>query len=197
MPTVKGARPRTSSDARGRLLAATSGLLATAGFSGATTRAIGEAAGCNPALISYHFGSLNELLLAAWTPPASSACSATAASWRRQTIKEIRAAVRRLYREDRETGHVTVLAEMVAGGLMDRELGPAVAARVQPWIDLAEDAVGRVLPSPVRRRAPTRHIAYAVVATFLGLEILGQLAGDHGRDEAVVDRLTSGSFWQT
>jgi AcrR family transcriptional regulator len=192
MPRV-GARRRTdaSEDTRRRLVEAASAVLANRGFGAATARAIGEEAGCNQALVFYHFGSLNDLLLAALD----------ASSQRRldryrevlaqtRTVKDLRATARRLYEEDRKTGHVTILAELVAGGLLDRDLGRAVAARVQPWVDLAEEALRRAIPAAARRRVPVSHLAYAVVALYLGLEILGQLAGDHSRGEAVVQRLT-------
>lgn len=200
MPHVKGAaRSRAPGTTPARLTAATAELLSAEGFARTTTRAIGTAAGCNPALVAYHFGSLNQLLLAA----LDASSQERLARYRAELAEvkgrsDLRATVRRLYREDRESGHVTLLAEMVAGGLMDRELGREVAARVEPWVELAEDAVRRVLPTAaLRRRAPVHQLAYALVATFLGLEVLGQLTGDHRRDEAVIDQLTArGGLWQ-
>lgn len=200
MPHVKRAtRPPATNETRERLTVAATELLATRGFAAATTRAIGEHADCNPALISYHFGSLNALLLEVLDTSSAQRMS----RYRDQltqarSVKDLRAIIRRLYVEDRHAGHTTILAELVAGGLMDRDLGAQVAARVQPWVDLAEDALRQVLPTAtLRRRAPVRELGYALVAVFLGLEILGQLAGDHSRDEAVVHRLTtSRAFWQ-
>jgi AcrR family transcriptional regulator len=197
--TARSARRRTTSsqDTRDRLVATATEVLAPQGFAAATARAIGEAAGCNQALVFYHFGSLNHLLLAALDASSQQRLlryhEAVAEA---RNLRDLRRIVRRLYQEDRTTGHVTVLAELVAGGLMDRELGKAVAARVQPWIALAEEAVRTALPSPMRRRTPTPQIAYAVVAMFLGLEILGQLSRDHSRGGAVVERLTKVRAWQ-
>ena len=195
MPRVKGSTTRRDSDAtRGRLIAATSRLLADVGYAGTTTRAIGEAADCNAALVSYHFGSLNTLLLAA----LDASSEQRMARYREQlararNLKELRGLVRRLYREDRDTGHVTILAELVAGGLTDPDLGAQVATRVHPWVQLAEDAIRQVVPTAaLRRRMPVKELAYAIVALFLGLELLGQLTGDHRRGDAVVQRLTSG-----
>jgi AcrR family transcriptional regulator len=201
MPHVKGAaRRRAGNDTRQRLILAATELLASGGFARTTTRAIGGSAGCNPALVAYHFGSLNQLLLAA----LDASSQQRLAQYRSELAavesrRQLRSTVRRLYREDRESGHVTVLAEMVAGGLMDRELGREVASRVAPWVELAEAALRQVLPAAaLRRRVPISHLAYALVALFLGLEILGQLAGDHERDAAVVEQLTaSGGLWTT
>lgn len=177
---------------REALLQATTDLLIAAGFSGTTTRAIAARAQCNVGLISYYFGSLDGLLLEA----LDGSSAARLAEYRTtlsetRSLRELRKTTAKLYRQDRTTGHVKLLSEMVAGGLMDRGLGEEVAARVQPWVELTEAAVRRAVPSPLRRRLPAAEIAYAVVAMFLGLEMLGSLSGDHTRGQQVIDRLSS------
>jgi len=196
MPRIKGATQRSSSDTRRTLVEATAGLLSQQGFAGTTTRAIGAAAGCNPALVSYHFGSLNGLLLAA----LDRSSEARMARYRdaldgRRGRREIAATLRTLYREDRASGHVALLGEMVAGGLMDAELGREVANRVRPWVDFTEGVVRASLPAAVRRRVPARELAYAIVAGFLGLELLDRLLGDRAEGDAVLDRRTARATW--
>lgn len=193
MPRIKTrtAPGRSSQDTRRRLIAATTELLATSGFAGATTRAIGEAAGCNPALVSYHFGSLNTLLLAALDASSESrmrryASALGAAGTRREAL----ATLRGLYGEDRRSGHVALVAQLVAGGLMDRALGREVARRMRPWVAFAEDTISAHLPTAVRNRLPARELAYAIVAGFLGLEILDALLGHQAEGDAVLERLT-------
>lgn len=194
MPRVKGTRVSArGEDTRARMVAATGELLSTVGFSGTTVRAIGERAGCNPALVSYHFGSLNALLLAALDASSDARRArydselGKAGSWR-----EARRVLRRLYQEDRDCGHVDLLGEMVAGGLMDRDLGRHVAARIEPWVTLVEDTITRLVPTAaLRRRLPIHELAYGITASFLGLGLLGTLNGDHARGDAVVDRLTA------
>lgn len=190
MPRVKTGTVRAASTAPERLLEAATGLLATKGFGAATTRAIGEAADCNPALVSYHYGSLNELLLAA----LDASSSARLARYQ-EAIAEVRtrraliARLHDLYLEDRRSGHAALLTALVAGGTMDRELGRAVAMRVRPWVDLTESTIRARTPAPLRARFPGREIAYAVVAAFLGLELLDRLLGDDAQGDAVLDRL--------
>jgi AcrR family transcriptional regulator len=194
MPQIKGRRRSgEGQDTPRRLLDATVELLSTEGFSGTTVRAIGERAGCNSALVSYHYGSLNTLLLAALDVSSDTRREryerelAAAASWR-----EARRILRRLYREDRASGHVDLLGEMVAGGLMDRDLGRQVAQRIEPWVSLVEGTIRSLVPTAaLRRRLPVRELAYGVTAGFLGLGLLGTLNQDHSRGDAVVDRLTS------
>lgn len=199
MPRVRSHVRQGSAQTRDRLLDATTRLLTTQGFAAATTRSIGEAAGANAALVSYHYGSLNQLLLAA----LDASSEARLAEYRRVveeagSVRALRAATRQLYAGDRASGHVRLLAEMIAGGLMDRSLGAEVAARVEPWVELVEDVITRLVPTAaLRRRIPAREIAFGVVAMFLGLELLGALTGDYRRGDAVVARLTSGRTWGT
>ncbi|CAN5327835.1 TetR family transcriptional regulator [soil metagenome] len=193
MPQIKGTKRESSTQTPQRLVAATRELLSTAGFAGTTVRAIGERAGCNAALVSYHFGSLNALLLAALDASSDARRArydtelAGAGNWR-----EARRVLRRLYQEDRDCGHVDLLGEMVAGGLMDRDLGRQVASRIEPWVNLIEDLIVRLVPTAVlRRRLPVRELAYGITASFLGLGLLGALTQDHSRGDAVVQRLTA------
>ena len=53
------------SDARAALLEAAIAVLRESGFAGASARRIAQRAGCNQALVFYHFGSVNDLLVAA------------------------------------------------------------------------------------------------------------------------------------
>ena len=192
MAKVKRQTAPASEATKERLVTAAVEVLSEAGIRSATIRNIADAAGCNSALISYHYGSLNALLLAALDASSNARLgrySEVMAGAR--NLRQLRAAAKRLYREDRATGHVRVLAEMMAAGLMDPGLGREVAARVDPWISFLEETIGRVLPGSVlRRRLPVREVAFGLAAMFLGMEILGTLAGDHQWADAVVDRLS-------
>lgn len=182
----------SSESKREALLRSTTHLLIAVGFTGTTARAIAAGAGCNVGLISYYFGSVNGLLLEALDQSSGARLADyQAALGEIRSLRELRKTTAQLYREDQATGHVKLLSEMVAGGLMDRRLGPEVARRVQPWLELTETAVGRSVPAPLRRRLPAAEIAYAVVAMFLGLEMLGSLADDHTRGQQVIERLST------
>jgi AcrR family transcriptional regulator len=185
-------RRRDTAGTRRRLVEATHDLLIEDGFAAATTRAIALRAECNQGLISYHFGGLNPLLLSVLD--ASSDVRLTAyreALANARGIRAVKAIGRTLHHEDHESGHTKIMAELVTGGLMDRELGQEVAQRIAPWLEVAEQAIRAAIPAAVRRRLPVREAAYAIIALFIGLEMLGSLSGDRNRSHEVVERLAS------
>jgi hypothetical protein len=90
----------------------------------------------------------------------------------------------RVFREDLDSGDAALLVEMIAGASSTPGLGSEVMARVEPWTAFAERALETVVKdSPMTTVVPTREIAHAVVALYLGLELLSHLDGN--RDEAL------------
>jgi hypothetical protein len=90
----------------------------------------------------------------------------------------------RIYREDLEAGHITVLSEMIAGSLSRPDLGPEIVARMEPWIDFAEEAVKKAFEeTPFASILPPRTVAFAIVALYLGVDLLAHLDSDHTRAE--------------
>lgn len=153
------------------------------GFSGTSARAIAATGGFNQALIFYHFGSVKDLLLAALDATSARRLEAyEAAVAEAETLEDLVQVAARIYQEDLASGHVTVLSEMIAGSLAHPDLGPEIAARIEPWVDFAEGVVTRVLrDSPFATLLPARDIAYAIVAFYLGLEQLSHLNGATNR----------------
>src|SRR5262249_39058644 len=96
-----------------------------------------------------------------------------------RTLPELVTVATTIFREDLEAGHVRGLSELIAASASAPELGPAITERIAPWIDFTQGAVERVMrASPVASAAPSREVAYAIVALYLGLELLTQLDGD-------------------
>ena len=161
------------------------------GFAGATSRAIARRGGFNQALIFYHFGSLDGLLLAALDQTSEERLERYGQAVTKATsVDELVAAVARLYAEDRERGHMTVVAQMVAGSAAHTELKPALVARMEPWFELCEEAIEKGfrwlgLPELV----PRRELAYAFVTFYLGVNLMTQLDEDRARTDALFQRL--------
>src|SRR3954469_2619569 len=124
----------TAQDTRARILEAALETLREDGFAGATSRAIARRGGFNQALVFYYFGSLDALLLAALDLTSNRRLeryreALAAASGLEQMVQT----AAELYREDRESGHMTVVSQLVSGSLARRELAPQVLASMEPW----------------------------------------------------------------
>lgn len=185
-----GGRQEQSTQTRAALVAGAIEALREVGFAGASAREIAGRADCNQALVFYHFGSVNELLLAALDDVSARRLAAyTDIVDRATTITELIDSARAIFGEDLDAGHVAVLVEMITGAQSTPGLGEQVAARLAPWRDFAEKAVRKVLEgSPVAMVLPAKEIAHAVVAGFLGLELLASLDGDRAAALTLFDR---------
>ena len=179
-----------ATDTRAALLAAAIAVLSESGFASASARRIAQRAGCNQALVFYHFGSVNDLLVAALEDVSARRMAAyRGLLGRTGSLSELIAAARTVFEADLDAGHVRVLTEMISGAQSVPGLGERVAACLAPWRDFAETAVRDVLAaSPVASLLPTEEAAHAVLAGILGLEMLASLDGDRGPALALFDR---------
>jgi AcrR family transcriptional regulator len=150
------------------------------GFAGASARAIATRAGVNPGLVFYHFGSVADLLVAALAEVSVRRMDRyTAALAGAVTPPELVAVATDIFREDLDEGYVTVLVEMIAGAGSVPGLGEQVAALIAPWRAFAQRAITAIVAeSPLASLVPVDDAAHAVVALYLGLEMLSHLDGD-------------------
>src|SRR5437879_256608 len=111
--------------------------LKSKGFAGASAREIARTGDLNQALVFYHFGSVHNLLLAALDLVSARRMQTYSRRFEdAESVPELAALAREIYAEDLENGYVTVLGEMVAGGVSNPELGGEVVARLQPWVEM-------------------------------------------------------------
>jgi AcrR family transcriptional regulator len=181
----------TGEKTRQRIVDAALETLKMEGFAGATSRAIAREGGFNQALIFYHFGSLDGLLLAALDHTSAERLQRyREAVEQADTAEEMAEVAASVYAEDRDRGHMTVVSQMIAGSVAKPELAQEVVARMEPWIELCEDALRKALAeTPAANVVPLRDLAYAVVTFYLGLNLLTHLDQDRKRTEAVVTSL--------
>ncbi|MCU1459309.1 MAG: bacterial regulatory s, tetR family protein [Actinomycetia bacterium] len=160
------------------------------GFAGASARAIAGRAGVNQSLVFYHFGSVADLLLAALDEVSARRLERYSAVVNGAlSPAELISAATRIFREDLDEGYVTVLVEMIAGAASSPALGEQVAARIAPWRAFAERVIESALAdSPFASLVPVVNAAYAVVALYLGLEMLSHLDGDRAPALALFDQ---------
>ncbi|HTU38686.1 MAG TPA: TetR/AcrR family transcriptional regulator [Acidimicrobiales bacterium] len=160
------------------------------GYAGASARAIARRAGCNQGLIFYHFGSVANLLLAALDEVSESRrVHYQAAVDEAEGMAALVDAAQAIFEEDLDAGHIAVLAEMIAGASATPGLAAEVAARIAPWRDFATEALRGVLEgTPLESVVEPDVAAHAVVALYLGLEMLAHLDGDRRPALALFDR---------
>jgi AcrR family transcriptional regulator len=162
--------------------------LKTQGFAGASARAIAREGDFNQALIFYHYGSVRKLLLAVLDLISERRMAEYGPVFERaRSAPELARLAATIYADDLERGYITVLGEMVAGGVADTELGAEVAARIEPWIELVERKLEQLLSgSPVLLLAAPRDLAFGLVALYFGVDMLSQLQADRSRAESLL-----------
>jgi AcrR family transcriptional regulator len=183
-------RRERSAEVRAALIAAAIDALRETGFAGASAREIAGRAGCSQALVFYHFGSVTDLLLAALDEVSTLRMAAYRGLLdRADSVTALVESAREIFLADLDAGYVRVLVEMITGAHSVPGLGPQVAQRLAPWREFAETAAGQAVGrSPLARLLPPGEAAHAVVAGFLGLELLASLDGDRSAAMALFDR---------
>jgi AcrR family transcriptional regulator len=176
-------------DTKARIVEAALETLKENGFAGCSAREIARIGGFNQALVFYYFGSVRNLLLAALDLVSARRIDAYGPAFERaRTVPELAGLAREIYAEDLENGYVTVLGEMVAGGVSDPELGREVVVRMEPWINMVQRKVEALLAgSMFESIVAPRDVAFAIIALYLGIDMLSHLDGDHARAESLLD----------
>lgn len=189
------AKRRSSSsgdETKTRIVDATLTTLQSEGIVGASARAIARTGDFNQALIFYHFGSVDEAIVAAigelsrrrldrYREPLMAV----------DNLTDLIEVARKLYDNDKESGEVTVLAQAFAGGSRDTEMGPALFDHIDQWNQLVADVIDKIIAaspfaaSPLAAALPKRQIAMAISALFLGIELMGDLDPERADTDAL------------
>ncbi|ARX86486.1 TetR family transcriptional regulator [Streptomyces alboflavus] len=166
-------RPQAGPGTREKLLEGAVRTLAEQGIAKTSARSVAAAAGVNQALVFYHFGSVDELLSEA----CRYATEQRVGRYRERlaavsSLGELLAFGREMHEEEREAGHVAVLAQLLAGAQTQPRLAAATAAGLSLWVTEVEQVLVRVLaPSPLGEFADPVGLARAVAASFVGIEL--------------------------
>ena len=96
-------------------------------------------------------------------------------------MSELLAITSSLLREDVESGHVKVLAEVIGASDSDPVLKRAVVTQVRPWLEFTQATLERVLDHHGLATFPADQFAFGVVSLFLGAELLSTVAGEEPR----------------
>lgn len=174
----------TGDETKARIIAATLETLKTEGIVGTSARAIARAGDFNQALIFYHFGSVNEVIVAAvGTMSAERIANHRAKLEASSSLPELIRVARDLHEDDSSSHNMTVFAQALAGAAGDAEMGPKLYTQLEQWSTMVGSTIERVVAGmPSASTLPTKQIADAISAMFLGIELLDDL--DPSRDHA-------------
>ncbi|MFD0414368.1 TetR/AcrR family transcriptional regulator [Streptomyces sp. NPDC127108] len=165
--------PQAGPGTREKLLEGAVRTLTEQGIAKTSARSVAAAAGVNQALVFYHFGSVDELLSEA----CRYATEQRVGRYRERlaavsSLTELLAFGREMHEEERDAGHVAVLAQLLAGAQTQPTLAAATAAGLSLWVTEVEKVLVRVLGStPLGEFADPVGLARAVAASFVGIEL--------------------------
>lgn len=179
---------RELDERRSQMIQAAMESLREVGYEGTTIRGIARRGGFNSALISYYFGGLHGLLLAALDHSSGIRMEryreAVNGAHGLQQMLEV---AKRIYKEDVEGGHITIFTEMVGASLAHPELAPELVSRADPWLRFVEEAFEKALGPQGTAMVPLKETAYSVICFYLGVNLMTHLDQDGSRVESLFD----------
>ncbi|HJR44599.1 MAG TPA: TetR family transcriptional regulator [Actinomycetota bacterium] len=191
MKSAPGAAQRQGTDTRQRIMDAAVETLRREGIAGTTARAIAQRGNFNQALIFYHFNSIPQLLMEAFSRTSDEQIARyEAAASDVSSLHDLVAIARRLHDEDLESGAVTAVTQLMAAAT-DPEIGRQILDRIERWIAIVEHALERAAPTggSLTSIVPPRSAAYAISAMFLGIELLSRLDPERSEAEELFDMM--------
>jgi len=192
--TAAGRRPTsqmTGEETRSRIIAAAVGTLNEDGITGASARTIAKRGAFNQALIFYHFGSVEGLLLATALSEGEKRSAHYADRFGRvDSLAELVSVAREVHSKEMAEGGPTVLTQLLAGSVSSPTLAKGILEAMKPWMTLVEQAVTRVIgEGPLANLVPISDIAFAIASLFLGMELLANLDTEAERFDALFDSI--------
>ena len=175
---LRGARAkRGAAHTRARIVGAALQALRDEGIAGISARAIARHGGINQALIFYHFGSVEGLLVAVARSESERRSALYAPALAEvSSLTELVAVARRLHDDEFQAGTVATLTQMLAGAVGSEELSRGIAESLRPWTSLVGETIDRLLAdTPFGEVLPRDDLTSGVAALFLGIELLSGL----------------------
>ena len=183
---------------RARIVDAALHTLISGGYAATSVRSIAATGGFSPALVFYHFGSVDALLLTVLDRVSTDRLARYEARLEHvSNLRSLGAAMEELYAEDLRLGQLTAVQEIVGAMAFDPVLGVDISTRMQPWMTFAERLAARIIAgSPLAGFVDPAVIGSAVVALYMGLEIVARMrGGDSSGSSALMTTLVEAAPW--
>ncbi|MEM7342077.1 MAG: TetR/AcrR family transcriptional regulator [Actinomycetota bacterium] len=181
---------RSGLETRDRIIDAALETVRTEGLVGTSVRVIARTGGFNQALVFYHFGSVEELLLAALERANERRMGRFRSRLEQaETLSDLVAVGMDLHATEADPDHPALTA-IVAGWSTSSDMGPRIVEILKPWDDLVAGALRRSLAgTSFEGVAPVDDLAHAISALFMGIEVFERLDGDQSRADSLFDSL--------
>ena len=191
MAEAKKAKSASGEETKARIVAATIRTLRDEGIRSASARTIAKEGDFNQALIFYHFGSIDELVVAAVAEMSRDRMSRHLPRLEEtERLSDLIRVARELNAEDRENHNMAVLVQAFAGASSDPEMGVKLYDELEPWNNMVADSIARTLKdTPLATAVPQDRIARAIGALFLGIELLDNLDPERANADELFDTL--------
>lgn len=183
---------RTGQETRDRILDAALETVRVEGLVGTSARAIARTGDFNQALVFYHFGSVEDLLLAALQRANDRRVDRFRD--RLNSVDSLGGLVEiasDLHVNNNDPDHPALVA-IVAGWSTSSDVGQKILETLRPWDEMVEAALQRSLAdTPFSQVVPTKDLAHAIAAMFLGIELMSRLDRDDSRTDSLFASLSS------
>jgi len=178
----RGADPEQT---KRELIAAAIDSLVEDGYSGTTARSIASRASCNQAAIYYHFGGIDELLVASLeVSSAERLARYKKALPDASDLNELVERISKLYVEDRGSGHLNLLTELAAGITASPELRVGIERATAPWLDFVEQQIKEASESlSFGKLLPARDLADLIFSIVIGVELRNKVDENYERSD--------------
>lgn len=171
-----------SASMRDAILDSTIAILATSGFSATSARAVADDAGIAPGGIFYHFGSMDDLMAAAFDRCNEGRIDRLRAALDHPT-EQIPAALADAARHEFTLPESRALLELVVGAISSPSLAAHVRDGVDQSIEFTQHAIrAAIADTPLASALPIDLIAELAASSFFGLEVLAHLGRDVDHD---------------
>jgi AcrR family transcriptional regulator len=187
------APPTAPASTRERILEAALAALRDEGIAGISARAIARHGGFNQALIFYHYGSVDALLVAVARSESERRSALYAEALQDvDSLAGLVAVAKRLHDEAFQAGTVAALTQMLAGAVGGEALAQGVRDAFEPWTALVGETIDRLLDgTPYAGLLPAADLTTAVAAMFLGIELLVGVDPDAAAAESLFGTMES------
>lgn len=183
---------RSGHETRNRIIQAALETVRREGLVGASARAIARTGDFNQALLFYHFGSIEELLLESLTWANNMRMEQFTAQFEAAgSLADLVDLAYDLYVSEVHE-YQSALVAIVAGWPTSSAVGRQMMEVLAPWDDMVQQSVRRCLDGSTFFGAmPAHDFAYGLISLLLGVELNGRFDRDDERTKSLFSALRS------